>query len=89
MMYRGFIFFIFVAAVFLMSACDAGSDSKEPPSLYKITVSETTGGTVEPSAVQAEKGETVSLELTPDVGYELKKLIIRNAAGETILSLEM
>lgn len=44
------------------------------PTLYKITVNATTNGKVLASKDEAEAGETISITVTPDTGYQLDAL---------------
>ena len=48
---------------------------------YNVTVTPATGGTVEADKATAIIGETVTLTVTPDAGYELDALTVMN--GET------
>ena len=42
-----------------------------PPTLYNITIDQTENGTVEADKTTAAEGETVTLTVTPDEGYQL------------------
>lgn len=48
------------------------------PTYYIITVDATTNGTVTPSKTQAVEGETITLTVTPNEGYELATLTYNN-----------
>lgn len=51
---------------------------------YTISVSKTTNGKVSVSPSKAEEGDTVTITVTPDKGYELDKLTVKDADGNTI-----
>lgn len=50
---------------------------------YKITVAESTNGTVESDKDEAEAGETVTLDVKPDEGYELDTLTVATSTAGT------
>lgn len=51
---------------------------------YAISIEDAKHGSVIASPKRAERGDTVTLTLTPDEGYELDKLIVRDKNGNTI-----
>lgn len=51
---------------------------------YSVSVSKTTNGKVSVSPSKAEEGDTVTITVTPDKGYELDKLTVKDADGNTI-----
>lgn len=51
---------------------------------YSVSVSKTTNGKVSTSPSKAEEGDTVTITVTPDKGYELDKLTVKDADGNTI-----
>lgn len=51
---------------------------------YSVSVSKTTNGKVSVSPSRAEEGDTVTITVTPDKGYELDKLTVKDADGNTI-----
>ncbi len=63
-------------------------DTPEPPepTLYTITVAETTYGTVSASAEQAAEGATVSFTMTPESGYNVDGAEVQKAVGTCELS---
>ena len=55
------------------------------PATYAITVpSDVTGGEVSVSPSRAERGDTVTITVTPDEGYELDELTVTDANGNRI-----
>lgn len=54
--------------------CMFGAVACQPhqPATYKITVAETTNGTITADKQTAAEGETVTLTVTPDADYILK-----------------
>lgn len=51
---------------------------------YAITVNKTTNGTVSVSPSRAVEGETVTITVRPNEGYELDTLTVKDADGKTI-----
>jgi hypothetical protein len=47
---------------------------------HTVTIAETTGGTVKASGYFYQEGETVTLTVTPDEGYELESLTVKDGA---------
>ena len=55
-----------------------------PVSGHRITVKPSDHGTVSPSRTTAGKGGTVTLTVTPDEGYRLEKLTVKDASGNEL-----
>ena len=51
---------------------------------YSITISQTTNGTVTSNVQNAEAGDTITLTVTPDTGYELDTLTILDASSNPV-----
>lgn len=51
---------------------------------YLVTVDKTTGGKVTVSPSRADKGDTVTITVKPDTGYELDKLVVTDKNGGTV-----
>lgn len=51
---------------------------------YTITVNEAAGGTVKVSPTRASKGNTVTITVTPNSGYELDELTVTDKNGDTV-----
>lgn len=51
---------------------------------YRISVDKTTGGKVTVTPGRADKGDTVTIRVTPDEGYELDKLVVTDKNGENV-----
>ena len=65
----------------------AGSGSGTTSSFsgdYLVTVDRTTGGKVTVNPSRADKGDTVTITVKPDTGYELDKLIVTDKNGDTM-----
>lgn len=62
----------------------AGGGGGSASSGYSVSVSKTTNGKVSVSPSKAEEGDTVTITVTPDKGYELDKLTVKDADGNTI-----
>ena len=54
------------------------------PPTYAVTAPETTGGTVTVSPSRASSGRMVTITATPDLGYELERLTVRDSRGNEI-----
>ncbi len=54
------------------------------PPTYAVTAPETTGGTVTVSPSRASSGRTVTITATPDLGYELERLTVRDSRDNEI-----
>ena len=55
-----------------------------PPTSYDITAGEAENGTVSISADSAVRGKTVTITVTPDKGYALDTLIVKDADGKEV-----
>ena len=51
---------------------------------YSITVQPTTGGTVSPDKTEAAEGETVTLTVTPETGYQFGTVTVTNSNGTEV-----
>ena len=51
------------------------------PATYRVTVPDTPGGSVSVSLARAEKGDTVTITVTPDSGYRLDELSVLDRRG--------
>ena len=51
---------------------------------YPVTVEDSAHGRVESNRTRAERGETVTLTVTPDAGYELDELVVTDSSGESV-----
>ncbi len=60
-----------------------GSSSSSSPS-NSVTVSRTKNGDVTVSPKTAKKGDTVTITVTPDKGYELDTIAVKEANGNTV-----
>ena len=73
-------------------AWEAERKTSTPPSLggsggvstYAITVEDSENGEVESSRTRAARGDTVTLTVTPDEGYELDTLTVTDSKGEEL-----
>ena len=61
-----------------------GGGSGSSSSGYTITVEDTDHGSIRVSPSRASKGDTVTITVDPDAGYELGTLIVRGSNGERI-----
>ena len=51
---------------------------------YSVTVEDADNGTVRASPTRAERGDTVTITVDPDEGYELDELIVTDSSGDEI-----
>ena len=64
---------------------DAGSTTTTSSDRYEIeTPSDVENGSVKASASKAEKGDTVTVTVTPDDGYALDKLVVYDEDGDKL-----
>ena len=68
---------------YILKLTDIPSGSTSTGS-YRITVKPSDHGTVSPSRTMAGKGGTVTLTVTPDEGYRLEKLTVKDASGNEL-----
>lgn len=68
---------------YILKLTDIPSGSTSTGS-YRITVKPSDHGTVSPSRTTAGKGGTVTLTVTPDEGYRLEKLTVKDASGNEL-----
>lgn len=62
----------------------AASGGGSSSSGYAVNVGKTTNGSISVSPSKAEKGATVTITVRPNKGYELDKLTVKDADGNTI-----
>ena len=64
---------------------EAGSSSSSSSDRYEITKpSDVENGSIKVSDSKAEKGDTVTITVTPDEGYELDELVVYDEDGDEI-----
>ena len=51
---------------------------------YNVTVEDTDNGSIRVSPSRASRGQTVTITVSPDDGYELDRLVVRDADGDRI-----
>ena len=51
---------------------------------YLVSVDKTTGGTVRVNPGRADRGDTVTITVKPNSGYELDELVVTDKNGDTI-----
>ena len=51
---------------------------------YMVSVEDADNGTIKVSPTRASKGSTVTINVTPDEGYELDKLVVTDKNGDTV-----
>ena len=66
------------------SGGSGGSGGSDTDGDYLITVDRVTGGTLRVNPGRADKGDTVTITVTPKTGYVLKELIVTDSRGEEI-----
>ena len=59
----------------------SNSSSSDDPTTYTVSVDDTDNGDVTVSPRQAERGETVTITIDPDEGYELDELTVTDSDG--------
>jgi hypothetical protein len=64
-----------------------GSDDSESSS-YQIIVEDAEGGTVKADKTYASSGETVTLTITPDTGFQLESLTAKGRSGKALTLTE-
>ena len=63
---------------------DSDGGSGSPSGEYLITVDRVTGGTVRVNPGRADKGDTVTITVTPKAGYELDELTVTDSKGSEL-----
>ena len=63
---------------------DSDGGSGSPSGEYLITVDRVAGGTVRVNPGRADKGDTVTITVTPKAGYELDELTVTDSKGSEI-----
>lgn len=66
------------------SGGSSGGGGGSSSASYAITVDKTTGGTIKVSPTRADKGDTVTITVNPNNGYELDKLVVTDKNGDTV-----
>ena len=66
------------------SGGSGGSGGSDTDGDYLITVDRVTGGTLRVNPGRADKGDTVTITVTPKTGYVLKELVVTDSRGEEI-----
>lgn len=66
------------------SNSSSSDDSSDAPTTYTVSVDDTDNGDVTVSPRQAERGETVTITIDPDEGYELDELTVTDSDGDEI-----
>ncbi len=61
-----------------------GGSSSSSGSSYAVSVPNTKNGDVTVSPKTAKKGDTVTITVTPDKGYELDTIAVKDANGNTV-----
>ncbi|MGN0665798.1 MAG: DUF4214 domain-containing protein [Huintestinicola sp.] len=69
---------------FKMPASDVTVNATFKKSAYKVTVSAATNGSVKADKTSANMGDTVTLTVTPDTGYELDTISVKTSAGKAV-----
>ena len=64
------------------SGGSGGSGGSDTDGDYLITVDRVTGGTLRVNPGRADKGDTVTITVTPKTGYVLKELVVTDSRGE-------
>ncbi len=68
------------------SGSSGGSSSGK--TTYKVTTSAVNNGGVNASPSTAEKGDTITITLSPDKGYTLGKLTVTDGSGKTVSTVK-
>ena len=63
---------------------DGGSGGSSPSGDYLITVDRVSGGTLQVTPGRADRGDTVTITVTPKAGYALKELSVTDRWGDEI-----
>ena len=82
-------FFLFFGALsaLIFTACPNGAGPYETPKaseIYYVTIRDFENGKIKASAVKAEKGSSVILSVTPNPGYELDTIIVKDEKDNSI-----
>ncbi len=62
----------------------SGGSGGSSSTRYPVTVEDSAHGQVESNLTRARRGQTVTLTVTPDEGYQLDRLTVRDADGDRI-----
>ena len=73
-----------VRCVVTVTKPSSGGSGSSSTTRYTITVEDSAHGQVESNRTQAERGDTVTLTVTPDEGWELDKLTVSDSGGNEI-----
>ena len=61
-----------------------GSSGGSSVTRYNVTVEDTDNGSIRVSPSRASRGQTVTITVDPDEGYELDRLVVRDSDGDRI-----
>ena len=59
-------------------------EASEPATKYTVTIGELTNGKITASSTSAAKGTEITLTVTPDAGYALDTLTVKDASGAAV-----
>lgn len=74
----------FTVEVYKESSGGGGGGGSSSSTTYAISVEDSKNGSVSVSPKRAEKGDTVTITVKPDTGYELDELIVTDKNGDKI-----
>ena len=66
------------------TAVSTGGSGGSSATRYPVTVEDTGNGSIRVSPTRAERGDTVTITVNPDDGYELDKLTVTDSDGDEI-----
>ncbi len=69
---------------YAITSCDAGTLTLDAIPAYTVKVNDTEHGAVASNRRSAIRGQTVTLTVTPDEGYELTGLTVTDRSGKTV-----
>jgi hypothetical protein len=73
-----------MSRTFAMPASNVTVSAEFELSLYNITVSAASHGSIAANLENAEMGTTITLTVSPDTGYQLKSLIVKDTANADV-----
>ena len=74
----------FTVEVYKESSGGGGGGGSSSSTTYAVSVEDSKNGSVSVSPKRAEKGDTVTITVKPDTGYELDELIVTDKNGDKI-----
>ena len=74
----------FTVEVYKESSGGGGGGGSSSSTTYAVSVEDSKNGSVSVSPKRAEKGDTVTITVKPDTGYELDELIVTDKDGDEI-----